>query len=233
MKNVFFIIFLAFIMQANAQYEIIHEDVNPVDTVRPDFGPNGKKFAYSSYGLHTIIPIETNAQAPVMPGASLGYKFGFTQKYRICSFLSFGYNLEFNSITYRYKQTDDKTFPDTLNHLRQSVSNSAIGAGLFLRINFDPKRGNYLGYFLDMGGYGDWHLSRTYKTKDEDALEQIVYNRVTKLNFMEKYQYGLYASIGLNKINIYARYRMSDIFKAPYKSAELPRLSVGLGLSIF
>jgi len=233
MKNIFFIVFLMLIIQLQAQYEMMHVDVKPVDTLRPDFGPNGKKFFYSSYGLHAIVPTEINDQAPVMLGPSLGYKFGFTQKYRISGVLSFGYILDFNTFAYRFKQTDAKTFPDTLEHEKQNISTTTLGLGLFLRFNFDPKRGNYLGYFLDLGGYADWHLSRTYKSKDEDAMDQIIHSRVAKLYFMEKYQYGLYATIGFNKINLYARYRMSDIFKAPFKSAELPRLTVGFGFSIF
>ena len=233
MKNILFIIFLAFIAQANAQYEIMSVNVNPVDTVRPDFGANGKKFFYSTYGIGTIIPTETNAQAPVMAGSSLGYKLGFVQKYRITGILSFGYIIDFNTMNYRFSQTDDKTFPDTLNHLKQQVSLTTLGSGLFLRFNFDPGRGNYLGYFLDLGGYADWHLARTYKSKDKDDMDQLVFNRTTKLYFVEKYQYGLYVTLGLNKINLFARYRMSDIFKAPYKSAELPRLSAGIGFSIF
>lgn len=233
MRFLFVLLFAAFIMQSQAQYSIMHMDVIPLDTVRPKFGPNGHNFIHSYYGLHSIIPLEVNDKAPVIPGLSMGYKAGVLGKFRVCDFLAFGYIFEFNTFNYRFKQSSDKNFPDTLNHLRQNIVFTTLGSGLFLRINFDARRGNYLGYFLDMGGYADWNMSRVYKSKDKNDMDELVYSRITRLYFTEQYQYGLYANIGLNKINIYARYRVSDLFKSPFKSAELPRLNVGLGFSIF
>jgi len=234
MKKIFAaILFLVCAFSMQAQYEVLDETVTPYDSIRPDNGPNGKHFFNSFIGMHFIVPLENNIQAPVKPFSSSGFRVGWMWKHRVCDFFSVGYLLDFDTYNYSYEQSYDKTFPDSLNHKSQNIGINSLGTGLYFRFNFDTKRGNFIGHYLDAGGYADWNFTRSLAIKDEIDFGQIERNRISRLYYLEKYQYGLYAAIGLNKFTIYGRYRMSDIVKEPYKSAELPRLTIGIGLCLF
>ncbi|OFY55752.1 MAG: hypothetical protein A2W93_01545 [Bacteroidetes bacterium GWF2_43_63] len=234
MKKISFsFLFLLIVLASMAQYPVVDETVTPYDTLRPDNGPNGKRFFNSFVGWHFAIPTETNDAATVQPFSSSGVRVGWMWKHRVSNFFSVGYLLDFDTYNYSYAQNDTKTFPDSLKHKSQSISVMTLGTGLYFRFNFDTKRGNYIGHYLDAGGYADWNFNRTLATKDEIDFNQIERNRISRLHYVEKYQYGLYAAIGINKFTIFGRYRMSDIIKQPFHSAELPRLTVGIGLCLF
>ncbi len=234
MKKISFsFLFLLMASLLMAQYPVLDESVTPYDTLRPETGPNGKHFFNSFVGWHFAIPYDATDAAPVKPFSSSGLRVGWMWKHRISNFLSFGYLLDFNTYGFSYSQSEEKTFPDSLVHESQSIGLTAIGTGLYLRFNFDTKRGNFIGHYLDAGAYADWIPGRTLATKDKIDFDQIQRSRISRLHYVEKYQYGLYAAIGLNKFTIFGRYRISDVIKAPYQSAELPRLSVGIGLCLF
>lgn len=234
MKKISFsFLFLLIVSAAMAQYPVLDETVTPFDTLRPETGPNGKHFFNSFLGWHFAIPYESNDAAPVKPFSSSGLRVGWMWKHRISNFLAVGYLLDFNTYSFVYSQTDAKTFPDSLIHKSQSIGLTTIGTGLYLRFNFDTRRGNYIGHYLDAGAYLDWIPGRSLAYRDEIDFDQVQRSRISRLHYVEKYQYGLYAAIGLNKFTIFGRYRLSDVIKAPYHSAELPRLSVGIGLCMF
>jgi len=235
MKKILFSCLLVFcITSLQAQTTLISKQVLPLDSTRPHLGPNGKTFNNSFFGLHFVVPTEVNDKAPVKIISSSGFRLGWMQKYRISNFLSLGYLVDFNTYEYAYDQTEKKDFPDTLIHKKQSIGVSSLDGGLYFRFNFDTRRGNFIGHYLDAGAYAGYHISRSYSTTDEiEAFDEISRNRITRLHLIERYQYGLYGAIGLNKFTIYGRYRLSDIIEWPYQSAELPRLTVGIGLCIF
>lgn len=234
MKKIFALLFLFLSVYAvQAQTAVLDETVTPYDTVRPDNGPNGKHFTNTFIGWHFAVPTEINDMAPVKPLSSMGFRFGWMRKYRISNFLSVGYMLDFNTFSYSYSQSDSKTFPDSLNHKSQNIGLSSLGTGLYFRFNFDAKRGNYIGHYLDAGAYGDWLFSRSLQIRDEIDFDQTQRTRISNLYYAEKYQYGLYAAIGINKFTFFGRYRLSNVIKEPFSSAELPRLTVGIGICIF
>ncbi|PKP01627.1 MAG: hypothetical protein CVU11_14600 [Bacteroidetes bacterium HGW-Bacteroidetes-6] len=230
-----FVLFFCVVLLSGAQSQVVvmDETVTPLDTVRPDLGPNGKRMFNTVMGFHLVIPTEVNDRAPVSLGASNGFRIGYVWKYRLNNVFSLGYMVDFNTFNFRYKQNTIKDFPDTIIHQSQSVGINTLGAAVFFRINFDAKRGNIMGHYLDLGAYADLNISRYYRTKDENDLDEIIRTRVSRLSFIEKYQYGVYAAIGLNRFVLYGRYRFSDVFNSPYMSAEPPRLNVGIGFSIF
>jgi len=206
MKNILaFSVIMLIAVALQAQYPVVDEVVNPYDTIRPDNGPNGKHFFNSFVGWNFVVPTEVNDAAPVQPFSSSGVRVGWMWKHRISNFLSVGYLLDFNNYNYTYSQNEEKTFPDSLIHKSQSIGVMAFGTGLYFRFNFDAKRGNFIGHYLDAGGYADWNFNRSLATKYEIDFNQIERNRISRLHYIEKYQYGLYAAIGLNKFTIFVR----------------------------
>jgi len=234
MKKLFFSFSLFLLALAiHAQSTLMEESVIPADSARPDFGSNGKSFYNSFFGLQFMVPTEVNDKAPVRLLSSSGFRFGWMQKYRISNFFSVGYLVDFNTYDYSYDQTTVKNFPDTIIHKQQSIGISSLDGGLYFRFNFDTRRGNFIGHYLDAGAYAGYHVSRSLSTTDETDFDQISRNRISRLHYIERYQYGLYGAIGLNKFTIYGRYRLSDLIEWPYQSAELPRLTVGIGFCFF
>ncbi|KAF5032883.1 hypothetical protein DSECCO2_612530 [anaerobic digester metagenome] len=199
MKKISFsFLFLLIVSAAMAQYPVLDETVNPYDTLRPETGPNGKRFFNSFVGWHFAIPYEATDAAPVKPFSSSGLRVGWMWKHRISNFLSVGYLLDFNTYSFVYSQTDAKTFPDSLIHQSQSIGLTTLGTGLYLRFNFDTRRGNYIGHYLDAGAYADWIPGRSHAWRDKIDFDEIQRGRISRLHYVEQYQSGLYAAIGLN-----------------------------------
>ncbi len=233
MKKILFVVFCFSVAHfVFAQTPVLDVAVEPYNMGRPENGPNGKRFVNSFIGMHFVLPTETNDAAPVKP-LSTGFRFGIMNKFRFNDFFSIGYLLDFNSYNFNYSQSAKKTFPDTLIHKTQNIGLASIGTGLYFRFNFDVRRGDYLGHYLDLGAYADWLPFRNLYYNDKIDFGQIQHSRISRLNFVEKYQYGLFAAVGLNRFTIFGRYRISDVIKSPYHSAELPRLTIGVGLCLF
>lgn len=216
---------------AKTQIIVLEEEVNEIDPEYPSYGANGKTFMFSYVGWSLSIVDKPSNQMPLSTVSSGGWQYGFGVKYRMTGLLSAGWGLEYNSLNYRIKQIAGKTFPDTLMHDKQSFSLGSLGGNVFLRINFDPKRGNTTGRYIDFCGYYDWNAIRTLRQKDETVYGEINRTNLSRLRFINPYSYGAMVRLGRKSLSIYARYRLSDIFKDAYNLPELPRLTVGISFS--
>jgi hypothetical protein len=57
-------------------------------------------------------------------------------------------------------------------------------------------------------------------------------NKFSKLNFVEKYQYGLEVRSGYKNISLFSRYRFSSLINRSLGGVDLPNLTFGLQLDI-
>lgn len=220
-----------FCLSINAQSIVLDEEVDVIEEEYPSYGANGKTFMFSYVGWSFIIADKPANRMPLSTVSSGGWQYGFGVKYRMTGLLSSGWGLEYNSLNFRIKQIAGKTFPDTLMHDKQSFSLGSLGGNVFLRINFDPKRGNTTGRYIDFCGYYDWNVIRTLRQKDETVYGEINRTNLSRVRFMNSYSYGAMVRLGRKSLNVYARYRLSDIFKHAYYLPELPRLTVGISFS--
>src|SRR6185436_4619671 len=87
--------------------------------------------------------------ARIKYGTSIELASGVRWKYKISNVYSLGYELRINYFEYKLKQQPGKKLPDSLLYDVERMDFYCVRAGFFNRINLDPQRGNYLGYYID------------------------------------------------------------------------------------
>jgi len=230
MKKIFTIIFLSISLVAFSQDILLQQNVK-ADTIRPTRGPNLKNFTQSYVGLG--FPLYTSeAINYTRPGASSDFDLGLRYKRRITNFLAFGIDLGINATSYKLKQEEPKTVPDTVLNDKEKFQITTLASSVFVRINVG-RRGNYIGNYLDLGAYGGWNFQKKHKTTNGNEAGEKVRESTTQLKYVENFSYGLSGRIGTSRYAVTARYRLSDIFKSSYGIPELPRLIVGVEVGLF
>lgn len=168
------------------------------------------------------------------------FAFSIFYLHKIAKWYSYGVDFSFNLSSFQItKKQADKTFPDTIVHNSENISISSLGIELFQRFNFFNKhRGKVFGKYIDMGIYGNIHLSSFYYYRN--TYNRSVSNFFTKQNdvyfrspdFLNRYDYGVIARIGMNWFSVFAKYRLSELMKPTYQKnynyPELPNLTVGV-----
>ncbi len=193
--------------------EVVIEESVTEEVVEKKFGPNRLHYVsyFMDFGLspfgHSNQTYKTN-----LPW-SFDFQMGLRYKLKLHNFYALGAQLYWGSTDYDISY-DETSVPNGVTLYDQEFfSIGGWGFELFQRINFD-KRGNTLGKFLDLGAYIEWLPYRNQTItieQDETALysEQIITNR--KLKYVNNSAYGLTARIGINKLSIYAKYRLSEL----------------------
>lgn len=221
-----------------AQTVLLHEDVNN-DTIKSDFGPNLKRFNHFYMGYGLVLGPSTGAGADILFGKSSNFTFGYRVKRKLSNTLAVGWELNYNTTSFRLKQDSLKIFPHTLLHEKEVFFSHAFQLQLYARLNFG-KRGNYVGNFIDIGGWGQWDFSYRHFYRDMPFFlgsynAQVVEVTNKKLLYTQPLNYGLGFRAGANRFVIYAQYRLSNIFDNVLFPTypELPRLVVGLQIVLF
>lgn len=222
---------LAGARRAAAQRILLQENLAQ-DTAQSRFGPNRTYYShfYAGYGLV--------AGASAGPGAELRYGnsneivVGLRNKLRVSQALSFGLDLRYARVAYYLAQQPGKVLPDAVLHSRQYLALPQAQAEVFGRLNFG-RRGNVIGRYLDLGGWGGWVISTAHHYDDEQ------YPRAKRVSvtehgllYLRRWSYGAGARVGAGRYALTGRYRFSDVFTAPYAPhyPELPRWLIGVEL---
>lgn len=230
MKNVFLFLLISFSVVAYSQDILLQQNVK-ADTIRPTRGPNLKNFIHGYVGIG--FPLHTNEDGNyTKPVLSADFNTGIRYKRKISNNLSTGLDLFVSSAAYKIKQKGNKIIPDTIINDREKLQVNSIGSAAWLRLNVG-RRGNFIGNYLDLGGYGCWNFQKKHKTTNTIDTGEKIKVSTSRLNYIETFSYGLLARIGVSRYVLTARYRISNIFKASYAMPELPRLSVGLEVGLF
>jgi hypothetical protein len=213
---------------AKAQQEVLSEEVDTSLINHKKWGPNNAHYVnfYSQYG----IPLGNSDQRlPVManlnsPSAGVGIYY----KRKISGLLSIGLSLGYHYSEMRLKQEDGYTITDSLfwqqdvAHKKERFFINSIPARAFLRINFDPRRGNYLGKFLEVGGGYDWNFIKGYETQDVRRDKIKVKTKFTRLPYVSTLPAYAYARLGANTLSLSFEYRLTPYFKDSYNLPDLP-----------
>lgn len=230
MKNKLVLLLVILATKAFSQDILLQQDVKK-DSLRPVYGPNLKNFFHGYVGLG--FPIFTNEAANfTKPMASTSFDFGLRYKRKITPHLATGFDLGITSTAYRIKQNDSKTVPDNVINDKEKIQISTLESSLWLRINVG-RRGNFIGNYLDLGGYGGWNFQKKHKTTNTNADDEKVKITTSKLKYVDNFSGGLLARLGVGRYALTARYRFTDLFKTAYNMPELPRLIVGVEVGLF
>jgi hypothetical protein len=229
---------LVYLLFSNAysQKVLLYQNVKK-DSVIPQWGLNRKNFICFYAGWGDFIGPKHDELEILYPN-SMEITAGFVYKRRISNFYSFGvkYNFDFsnfrlkpNSILSHYDTTILKQYPGlkSYEHKKEKITFTNLSFTLFNRINFDKRRGDHLGHYLDIGAYGSYMFSVKHVTKDK-INGNMIKTSTTKMDYPNEMIWGIYAGLGFNKVIIYYKYQMSDYFKKSSDMTELPHSLIGL-----
>ena len=142
------LILLLSITFAKAQSVELEDNIK-ADTLSSNFGKNRFFYMHNTIGYGVNIINQSDVYEAEQPGSGC-FMFGYNFKWKANNLLAFGFDLMWNSYDYQLKQDDNKLFPDSLKHDKQKIMFNDIAISPYIRINFDVKRGDYLGYYLDL-----------------------------------------------------------------------------------
>lgn len=234
MRKLFIILFVSFTELISAQVILIEENVN-ADTVLSEIGPNRKKYHSGFYSFGMIFGQPDSIGSAIDSRASWHIQFGDRAKFKLNNVFSWGIENMLDYKSFRISQNEDKTFGGDVIHKKETFIVLSYEILLFTRINFDPKRGDHLGKYLDLGAFGGYNFIKRHKVVDT-VNTQYGFERgkyiMSNLKYVEKFNYGITARIGWWGLSLYFNYRLSNLFK-PFQSInyqELPRFEAGINI---
>jgi hypothetical protein len=228
---IIFIFFCISISKSRGQTMILQVD-RATDSIPATHGPNLKKFVnFFLFAGFVTGADEAGARIKYFSSAEVG--FGVRWKYKISPIYSTGFEWRIDYLANKLVQKTGKYFPDTILNDRERMDFTSLQLGYYSRFNFDSKRGNFLGYYLDIGVRGEWDFGVQHITKNDLPDGSSVTAIFSSLPFVNSFNYSVFGRVGLNKVLFYASYRLSDLFKSNYHYPELPKLTAGIELSIF
>jgi len=224
-----------------AQKIEMEEDVRLLDIKIPKVGQNLRHYSHWYLGYGSIIPYQEEVGAKIKPPYSFSFLMGNRYKLKLNNYFALGLSGGYNYTSFRLKQDGFKQIPNIVQHRKEKFIFHSLYADAYFRVNFG-KRGNIVGKFIDLGGYGDYIFSAKHETDDKfpktsnpggyTDTRQIN----TGLNYINRVNYGATVRVGINRYILFANYRMSDIFKDDFKknisNAELARLTAGIQVGL-
>lgn len=230
--NIFFCFFGLLFTESTAQEILLHENVAQ-DTVKPLIGPNYRHYLHSFMAYGAVFGGTKGNGTEVRYGYSGDFLFGLRYKFRVSNLFAWGADIYYRSLIYPLRQDSAKFFPDTILNAKERLNFHSLSSGLYLRFNFEKKRGNRVGNFLDLGGYGEWTFRMSHFTKNKLPDGKIIRSTVTGLDYYNVFNYGAMARLGFNRWMIFVSWRFSDLFKSSKNLPELPRLTAGVQVGFY
>ncbi len=216
--------------KSNAQQVLLTHNVL-ADTAQQAFGQNMRNFVHAFGAVGIMAGPSSKAGADMIYVMSANIEAGVRYKLKIARYYSMGLDLSYNLYSYKIKQNQQKILPDTVQHNAERFLFSNLTLGYFNRFNLG-RTGNYIGKFVDLGVYGDWvHYADCY-TRDKLSNGTTVRSHTSGLDYINDFQYGVYAHFGITRYVFEVKYRLSDYFHSKASYPELPRWTFGVQVGI-
>ena len=217
----------------NAQEILLFENT-PIsfEEIDEDFGPNRKQFNFLSIGFGTPLPLKIGSEENLPTQFGVYFMFNKNYKLKINNLLALYSNLGYSSSRYYLNENNRFVMPiQSLDAEKISYLIRNLKSDLGLQINMKRKRGNQFGKYINLGIYGNWIFHHKLKYEYPNSNLKIHKNN---LSYLEKFNFGLSAKLGIKKNAIFIKYRLSDMFKSNQTDLlEIPRILAGLELDIF
>lgn len=225
---------LAILLFSLAGYSqtILMEDSNPMAPYEvKTHGPNLKNYGQWFIGFGAVTPVGANSDNTIF-GKSLLFDLGYRYRYRVSNFFNTGFDLSYYLQGNRLNKSGMLKVYDGLVHGRENIVQNEFRFSPFLRFNLTPKRGNFLGTYVDLGGYVAWNFLPVFRAVDTKTSNNEMLKYTRQFDPMQKrYEYGLTGRIARNKFIVFAHYRLSDLLKNS-SLPDLPRLAAGVQFGI-
>jgi len=236
-KKTFLILFIAIIGSslASRAQKVLMEQTTVVPSA-VTFGPNEANYVNYVFQFGTLVGMG-DPKLPINDLFSNEVSTGFKYKRKFSGFFSAGVDLRYHYAAFNINQVDNKPVPDTVfwgkpvKHEKERFSTQGILVSGFLRFNLDPHRGNFMGYYLDIGGGIDLVLGKEYLAIDKKPDGSLVTTTIDNLPYMNTLNYYTFAKLGVDWVAVCFTYRMSTLFKTEYHFPEPPVCSVGIEIN--
>lgn len=219
----FFLPFAAF-----TQVEVLSETPADYDSTRW-MGPNRANFFAPQFEIAWAAG-RSQAITPVQFGLSATTKFGIHYKRRFTKALALVADVGYRLAWYRIRQQGGKAFPDTAQFERERFMGHFLEGTGWLRLNFDPQRGDVLGKYFDVGISGLLPMSFQHRTRDTEqpSGNRLIVKR-TRLNYLNPVWPALAVRLGFGHVALVAHWRFTAAFD-PNRSrgVDLPEFWVGV-----
>jgi len=210
--------------------EIIFSKEPAFDTSEVKRGPNRKHYTQSILSIGTLADRgESGARSLI--GFPARFSLGWRYKRRLNQTFAIGYNAEATSTRFRLLQEPGKSVPSVAFYDRERMAFYSGRLSPFLRINFG-RRGNHIGKFIDLGAYGEYFFGHAVTSNYVNNQGIRVKERSVGYTYYNPFQYGLIFKAGKGRFNVFAEYRLSDIFYPALQMPELSRVLAGIQLSL-
>lgn len=183
-------------------------------------------------GIAMAVPLRNEEHLPMHYGSSHSIEVGFKYFYRPVARYAIGTLWQYSFYNYRLKDAAaNGTFvSDVPGEIRkESFRTDNIGTGLINRFYLFPM--NNRPFMLDLGGYVDFSYSKRYhvKTIENGKNTKHKYRDGSKFNPI---QAGLYGAVTKGSYSFFVKYRLTNLFNPDAVSMELPRMSMGIQVSL-
>ena len=218
------LLLLAAAPAARAQQVLLQTNV-ATDTLPPRTGPNRRYFGhlYVGYAL---------AAGPSALGVRRGFsssevQLGGRLKQRLGPYFAFNTDLRYAYLRYGLVPDAPRPLPFGAGFDSQNIGFHQVQGEASLRLNPGRRRGNTVGRYLDLLGYGGWAFSTNYTTRGPSgsggALEVVAHQP----DYLARWQGGVGLRVGSGALALVGRYRLSALLPSP-ALPEPPRLLLGL-----
>lgn len=233
-KIYIFVLFIFFSAGLSAQQVLLQEE--PENAGKNTFGPNLQHFL----GLHVALGEAVgkgDKGLSIDDKRSLDFLIGIKYKYKFNGLLSAGFDMNYHYFDYNIQPDKSARFPDTVfnayfvDNVRRRFSFNTIRLNGYVRVNFDPHRGNYMGHYLDLGAGVDGILSAEFVSVDKSADKSKIKTIISQSPYLQKYSYSVFARLGISWLAVFANYRLNSIFTSKYNLPDAPPLTVGIELN--
>ncbi len=192
-----------------------------------------KNFTEFYAGLGFAMNTKEESYMPLYFGNSYNFEFGWRYMYKPSKSYAIGTFFQYSYYNYRLK---DAAVNDAIvsgvpgDVQKEYFRTDNLGTGIINRIYLFP-----VGYgkpvHIDFGGYVDYSFSKRYKVKTviNGDKDKIKYRDGSKFNPI---QAGLHGAVGVGGVNVYVRYRLTNLFNQDFNIAELPRWTLGVQIDL-
>ncbi|NLJ07990.1 MAG: hypothetical protein GX437_10005 [Sphingobacteriales bacterium] len=193
------------------------------------FGPNQKHYVQFLFTYGSYFG-KSNPGAVVNPFVSTYFSLNLRYKLKLSRNFALGSELEFPFSSFHLSQEQGKIFPDTILHLNERIEVNEIRGSLYFRVNFNKRRGEYLGTFADVGMKSGWIYAFYHHTLDKTNGIK-VHTTYNGYDFYKPLINYWYIRLGFDKVSFILMKRFSSFFKPSVAYPDLIKYSAGIEYS--
>ncbi len=205
---------MIFLSQTIAQSTVLDENVDDYTVFdKKKFGPNGKHYTFMYYSLDFYTPSIYGDQTQIFYGQSYRFSTGMKYKFQLTKWLSTGTDLNYSIINYNMAEKVGfyPIFYGETGFFDEKIVFNNLGTEVFMRF-FIGKRGNTMGKYIDIAGFGFWSINNRAIQK----FDSMIFGDKTKIvlkniDWFNKYNYGAMLRFGYKFFAVTMKYRISDL----------------------